>query len=128
MRSVGLGMTDRLRIADPPPIAATNVFSFLKHIDFECLIRPIAQRQNFLIFGIGVPALGRGLVGEPNHDANLELARAMKIPEAAAPRDRLAAVLCDDGTGGLLIFCQRFVALRTRRALDQNNYAHKTPP
>jgi hypothetical protein len=47
------------------------MLSLLIHIDFECLVRPIAQRQDFLIFGIVVPALGRGLVGEPNHDANL---------------------------------------------------------
>jgi hypothetical protein len=78
------------------PVAVGNVFSFLKNIDFRRLILLIAQRRDFLIFGIVVPALGRSLVGEPNDDANLKLARAMKTPEAAAPHNRLAAVLCDE--------------------------------
>src|ERR1700722_12338355 len=74
----------------------SNVFSFLKHINFQRRVCLIAQRQHLLIFGIIVPALGRGLVREANYDANLELARTMKTPQTGAPRDRLPAVLCDD--------------------------------
>src|ERR1700728_2106108 len=103
----------------------TNVCSFLKHINFQRRVRLIAQRQHLLIFGIIVPALGRGLVREPNYDANLELAGTVKTPQTGAPRDRLAAVLCDDGAGGLLILRQRFLAFGMWGALDQNNYAHK---
>jgi hypothetical protein len=52
----------------------------------------------------------------------------MKAPEAGAARENFAAMFGDHGAGGLLILRQRFLAIGTWSALDQNDYAHRFSP